>query len=131
MTRGATRLGFYFGKEGTSLQERRVQARIPAGIETKKQLLDALDASLGFPEYFGGNWDALWDCICDLSWLEPVQIVLLHEDLPMQSDDASRAKYLAILRDAVAVWSKKPEHDLVVVFPEEVEGMIGDLMAGA
>jgi RNAse (barnase) inhibitor barstar len=111
------------------LQERRVQARIPAGIETKKQLLDALDANLGFPDYFGGNWDALWDCICDLSWLDPVQVVLVHEDLPMRADDVSLTKYLSILRDAVAAWNERPEHELVVIFPEEVEGTIGELLA--
>jgi RNAse (barnase) inhibitor barstar len=126
--RGAERSGFYFGKESIPLQERRVQARIPAGIETKKQLLDALDANLGFPEYFGGNWDALWDCICDLSWLEPVQVVLIHDDLPMSADRLSLRTYISLLQDAVAAWKEKPEHELVVVFPEEVEAAVRELL---
>jgi hypothetical protein len=34
----------------------------------KEAILAALSASLGFPEWFGGNWDALEDCLTDLSW---------------------------------------------------------------
>lgn len=129
MNRGAEQSGFYFGKEGIVLQDRRVQARIPAGIETKKQLLDALDAGLGFPEYFGGNWDALWDCICDLSWLEPVQVVLVHDDLPMSADRDSLRAYLSLLQDAVAAWKQKRQHELVVTFPREVEPAVRELLA--
>lgn len=29
----------------------------------------ALDAAFGFPGYFGRNWDAVLDCLTDLSWL--------------------------------------------------------------
>lgn len=129
MNRGAEESGFYFGKGTIVLQDRRVQARIPAGIETKKQLLDALDANLGFPEYFGSNWDALWDCICDLSWLEPVQVVLVHDDLPMSSDRDSLRTYLSLLQDAVAAWKEKPEHELLVVFPRDVEAAVRELLA--
>lgn len=111
------------------MQARRAQVRIPAGIETKKQLLDALDANLGFPEHFGGNWDALWDCICDLSWIEPVQVVIIHEDLPMITDRPSLKKYLSMLLDAVAAWKRRREHELVVVFPEQAEAAIRELLA--
>lgn len=124
----ADQVGFYFGNETIPLQARRAQVRIPTGIETKKQLIDALDANLGFPEYFGGNWDALWDCICDLSWIEPVQVVLIHEDLPMTTDRASLKKYLSMLQDAVAAWKGRTEHELVIVFPEDVEAAVRELL---
>ena len=39
-----------------------------AGVEDKEGLLGRLAQALGFPEWFGGNWDALEDCLCDLSW---------------------------------------------------------------
>ena len=34
----------------------------------KDAILAALSRSLGFPDWFGGNWDALEDCLTDLSW---------------------------------------------------------------
>jgi hypothetical protein len=125
----STPSNFIFGKERAFLQARRVQARIPAGIDTKKGLIDALDAGLGFPDYFGGNWDAFEECIRDLSWLDPIQVVLTHEDLPMHGDRESLKTYLSILDHAVARWKAKPEHELVVVFPAECEATVRELMA--
>lgn len=129
MTRLDDRLNFIFGIDHASLQARRVQARIPPRIGTKKELLDALDVGLGFPDYFGGNWDALDECLRDLSWVEPAQVVLAHEDLPMRADPEWLKMYLSILHDAVVHWNAKPEHDLVVVFPKECESAVRELMA--
>ena len=39
-----------------------------AEVRDKPGLLTALSRSLGFPDWFGGNWDALQDCLGDLSW---------------------------------------------------------------
>jgi hypothetical protein len=35
----------------------------------KRDLLEALAAALGFPQWVGRNWDALDDAMRDLSWL--------------------------------------------------------------
>lgn len=112
---------FLFGAERAIRQPRRVQARIPADITTKTELLDALAATLGFPDYFGRNWDALEECIRDLSWLDPEQVVLIHDGLPLKDDPASLKTYLSILRDAVLRWRERREHELVVAFPEWAE----------
>ena len=37
-----------------------------ADFEDKEEALDRIAAELGFPEYFGRNLDALYDCLCDL-----------------------------------------------------------------
>jgi len=39
-----------------------------SGVDDGEALLERLARSLGFPDWFGGNWDALEDCLCDLSW---------------------------------------------------------------
>ena len=43
----------------------------------KDKMLAAIAKSLGFPEWFGGNWDALEDSLTDLSWREDQPRVLL------------------------------------------------------
>ena len=35
----------------------------------KEDFLRQLAAALGFPQSFGGNWDACVDCLRDLSWI--------------------------------------------------------------
>jgi hypothetical protein len=54
--------------------------RISLGsVLEKNELLARLARSLHFPAWFGGNWDALEDCLTDLSWLEGDGHVLLLE----------------------------------------------------
>jgi hypothetical protein len=38
-------------------------------VRGKKQFLEHVARALVFPEWFGGNWDALSDCLTDLDWL--------------------------------------------------------------
>jgi len=79
---------------GTRLDLARVDLGGAAG---KEALLARLAQALGFPEWFGGNWDALEDCLADLSWRAGAGHVLLIErpgDLPL--DD------LGVLIDVLA-----------------------------
>lgn len=43
----------------------------------KGDLLAALAKGLDFPDWFGGNWDALADCLTDLSWKRASGYVLV------------------------------------------------------
>lgn len=49
------------------------------GVHDKQSLLDAIASALDFPEWFGRNWDALEDCLTDLSWKKAIGYVLLLE----------------------------------------------------
>lgn len=81
-------------------------AELPMGIDDVDSLFDALSEVMQFPDYFGRNWDALDECICDLCWLPPGDIALLHKDLPLKNDLHGLKLYLSILSDAVENWSK-------------------------
>lgn len=61
----------------------------------KPAILRSIARALGFPQWFGGNWDALEDCLTDLSWREADGHVLLF-------DDASPSDDLGILVDVLA-----------------------------
>ena len=49
----------------------------------KRDLLDRFAAALRFPSWFGYNWDAMHDCLTDLSWLpaSAYRVVLSHPAL--------------------------------------------------
>jgi RNAse (barnase) inhibitor barstar len=119
---------FEFGSETRSQPS--THAHVPVGIVTKDSLMDALAAVLSFPDYFGRNWDALEECIRDLSWLPPGPVVLEHEDLPLRHDERALATYLAILVGAVEK-VQGTERQLVVVFPATTEAEVRSAMPRA
>lgn len=49
------------------------------GITSANRLFDRCARALAFPSWFGHNWDALADCLGDLSWLPGRGHVLLWE----------------------------------------------------
>ncbi len=102
------------------------RAVVPAGIETKAHLLDALARELRFPDYFGHNWDALDECLRDLGWLPAGDVLLAHEDVPLHADPAARSIYLATLREAVEVWAERGGRRLLVVFPPSAQKTVED-----
>lgn len=102
-------------------------ARVPAGLTSQESLYDSLFESLGFPDYFGFNFNALWDCLCDFSWMEQRTIALIHEDVPALPI-VELGTYLEILDDAVAQWKTLENHSLRVVFPASSEEAVRFLL---
>ena len=96
-----------------------LEVNVPAGIVSPFELLRVLSDGLKFPSYFGHNWNALFDCLCDFTWLtERTRVVIRHHDvpglLPLDQDT-----YLKVLNDAVGSWRVEPSgHTLEVEFPD-------------
>lgn len=49
------------------------------GIQAKSTFLEAISQAMDFPKCFGGNWDAMEDCITDLSWKPARGYYLLYD----------------------------------------------------
>lgn len=102
-------------------------AVLPRTIDSKSALLEALATLLAFPAYFGFNWDALFDCLRDFSWITEQDIVLVHLGLPVLPEQQLRI-YLRLLRDSVLNWRPGEAHRFDVVFAESdqktVEGLL-------
>lgn len=60
-----------------------------ANVTTDDQLFSAIASAMQFPDYFGCNWDALDECLCDMDWI------------PSEG-------YLLILRNSTKGWSQNP-----------------------
>ncbi|WP_081086727.1 barstar family protein [Burkholderia stagnalis] len=90
-------------------------ARISVKICTEQQLFESFFRLLAFPEYFGFNWNALFDCLRDFHWIYERGIVIVHDELPELSDVEMRI-YFEILHDAVVDWKPGEAHSLKVVF---------------
>jgi len=96
-----------------------------SGAGSEQQLFDVLAEKLRFPDYFGQNWDALEECLRDLSWLPKEQpIVIVHDDLPLNANDSSRATYLDLLISVVKHWQAIGERSFRVIMPTSLRDSV-------
>ena len=88
---------------GSALQVSRIEL---AGVTNKDALMQRVALAMAFPRWFGANWDALEDCLADLSWSKARGHVLLIEgaaDLPADE----RGILVDILASAAAAWAER------------------------
>ena len=73
------------------------------GVRTKDELLGRVAHGLEFPAWFGGNWDALEDCLCDLAWLDgDGQVLLFAGSSALAADDLG--VFTDILSSSAQYW---------------------------
>jgi RNAse (barnase) inhibitor barstar len=94
-----------------------------SNVNGENVLHTKLSEILKFPDYYGDNWNALYDCLRDFSWINKKGIVLVHIDLPKLSDEEFRT-YIEVLSDVIQDWKEYEEHYFKVIFPKEAEEII-------
>ncbi len=75
------------------------------GARGKEELLRRMAAALDFPDWFGGNWDALEDCLGDLSWHRGDGHVLLIAGAEPGSDDTG--VLVDVLASSAQSWASR------------------------
>jgi hypothetical protein len=104
--------------------------RIGRGIKSKQAILAIYAQSLQLPDYFGWNWDALEECLRDLSWLAGPgdaqakrPLVIVHEAIPLRRGSVDRQTYLQLLAD-LAAGPATSGYGIQVVFPSSARAKI-------
>jgi len=77
-------------------------ALVRVGFSDKESFLKSIARALDFPDWFGHNWDALEDCLADLSWREAAGHVLVIEN-PAPGDDLG--VLIDVLRSSAEFWA--------------------------
>jgi hypothetical protein len=80
------------------------------GCHDKAGLLERLARAMSFPDWFGGNWDAWFDCLTDLGWhaAAPGYVLVLRHALGMhRTAPETLDTALAIVEDAARVWTDR------------------------
>lgn len=77
------------------------------GCADKGEFLDRVARAFGFPEWFGQNWDALFDCLGDFSWRPASGRVLILENAGGLQSAAPEVfdTALSIFSDAAVAWA--------------------------
>jgi RNAse (barnase) inhibitor barstar len=68
----------------------------------------ALRRDLEFPDWFGGNLDALHDCLTDLSWRPaPGYVITLEASDALRANPTSFAIFNEVLASVVDAWQQR------------------------
>lgn len=78
-------------------------------VRGKAALLTALARALEFPDWFGGNWDALQDCLGDLSWRSaPGYAIMLEHCQGLAKHSAEDFEVaLEVFGEAATFWCRQ------------------------
>lgn len=86
-------------------------------VATKESFLGAMSAALQFPDYFGYNWDAFYDCLSESVENFEGGLILTLTNLTRfvseQPDEFAAA--LAAMRDAAEYWQRAGRTLLVLI----------------
>ena len=99
-------------------------------IELANDVFGVMAKSLNFPEWFGRNWDALEDCLSDLSWRQAGGYVLLFRNFEALDQDQ-----LGILIDVLAssaeFWAGRGKPFFAVFIDPERKLSLPELFRGS
>lgn len=96
----------------------------------KPALLRSIGAALGFPGWFGENWDALEDCLTDLSWRPAQGHVVIFESIGSLSTD-DLGVLIDVLSSAAQFWATQGTPFFAVFVDPAQQMKIPDLFRGA
>jgi len=94
---------------------------------TVPELHRILGKALHFPEWYGENWDSLFDSLTDMSWNEAdgYLVIFQRSDVLLKNSPEGHAMLIQTLKDTVVAWQAQKvsfwilfvgkHHDLPVI----------------
>lgn len=83
-------------------------------MKDMNSFLQEIAAALQFPHYFGNNWNALDECIKDLSWIPANTFVIgisNSESILSQCSAEDRQAFGELIRETCESWSQPYDED--------------------
>ena len=79
-----------------------------------------IKTSLDFPDYYGCNWDAFWDCMTDMIGCGSLHIQIVGlEVLRRKKYDDAIEKLIDLLRDSKYYYNKKYADEVLIEVIDE------------
>ena len=89
-------------------------------IEYYWQMHEIIRDALDFPDYYGCNWSAFWDCLTDMIG-DPIHIEIIGLEIIERKFVDAASKMLGILKDFKHYSNDKYAHEI------QIEIVTGDL----
>ncbi len=83
-----------------------------SGAISKAEILKEIGEVWSFPSYYGANWDALIDCLSDLSWIGGEKFAFVIHNAPRNDDWTT---LLDCLQDVSDRWGPDGAFDVYFV----------------
>jgi len=93
-------------------------------LDARENLFDSMARALGFPDWFGRNWDALEDVLGDLSWREADGHVLIFRSYPTGEE---LGILLDVLRTSAEYWAGRGKPFFAVLVDPDKKLALPDL----
>jgi hypothetical protein len=80
-------------------------------VTDEQEFLQLCADAFAFPDWLGHNWDALFDCLTDLTWEDPTAghlVVYAGWQALAQEEPESFTIALEIFKEAVTLWQDSP-----------------------
>ncbi len=94
------------GDLSKSLSDKGWHVALVSGATSQAEALDAVGAALRFPDYYGRNLDALYDCLTDLT--QPTALIWVGWEPLAVHNPAEWAKVVAVLNQRVTASGLQP-----------------------
>lgn len=121
----ASRSGVYRASGAASVVDAAREAALDlVRIDAQDALFERLAKALDFPAWFGGNWDALEDCLGDLSWRAGGGHVLVFDGYP---GGAELGALLDVLRASAQYWAQRGRPFFAVFIDPQRQLALADL----
>ena len=93
-------------------------------VKTYYEMHRCVRDSLNFPDYYGCNWDAFWDCIRDLIPLDDkIYIKVISLDVIQQKKFGNDAElFVEILKEYKHSYNNKYVNDIIIEFIDRKTG---------
>jgi RNAse (barnase) inhibitor barstar len=93
-------------------------------INDKSQFLRSVAETLQFPDYFGSNWDALGDCLTDMSWNDSAGYIIVYDHPHILADNSPEdfRTLVLIFQESARFWSEEGIVFVVVFHGKEMDG---------
>jgi RNAse (barnase) inhibitor barstar len=91
------------------------------GIKNKETFLKISGEALGFPDYYGKNWDAFEECIRDFGWCRAEGYLVLYDHFEAFARNApGEFKIaLAIFRSAIKYWKETNKISMYLLLKDD------------
>lgn len=86
-------------------------------INNKADFLKTASTVINLPEYFGYNWDALQDCLTELSWFEASSYLIVYDQWQNFAHNYPQDWQILndIFSEAIAYWLKRNKRFYVLL----------------